>query len=77
MKMFSQLLIPQVFTVNFASKAVYRNYAESFLGRPAKDQAELDAQCFTFALELILTIQQGYDKANIRSVVPTELGKFS
>lgn len=75
--MFLQLLIPQVFTINFASNALYRNYAESFLGRPAKDQAELDAQCYTFALEGAIVIQEGYDKANIRSVIPTELGKIS
>ncbi|XP_037050429.1 uncharacterized protein LOC119084521 [Bradysia coprophila] len=67
------LAIPQVFTVNYASNSLYRNYAESFLGRPANDQAELDAQCFTFAIEGLILIQEGYDKANIRSVIPTEL----
>ncbi|KAJ6637997.1 hypothetical protein Bhyg_10729 [Pseudolycoriella hygida] len=68
------LLIPRVFTVNFASNALYRNYAESFLGRPAKDQAELDAICFTFALVESLVVQSGYgNKSNIRTLTPTDL----
>lgn len=71
------MLIPQVFTVNFASNALYRNYAESFLGRPAKDQAELDKQCYTFAFEAAAVTQQGYNKANIRTVIPTDLGIIS
>lgn len=56
------------------SNALYRNFAESFLGRPAHNQSELDAMCFTFAFVDALVIQSGYvTKSNIRIVVSTQL----
>lgn len=69
-----QIFTPKVYGVLMASNALYRNFAESFLGRPALNQAELDAMCFTFAFADTLVIQSGYtNKCNIRTVIPTQL----
>ncbi|KAJ6637998.1 hypothetical protein Bhyg_10730 [Pseudolycoriella hygida] len=68
------ILIPRVFTVNFASNALYRNFAESFLGRPANDETELDAMCYKFAFIEALVVQTGYgNKSCIRTAIPTDL----
>lgn len=57
---------------------MYRTFAESFLGRPAKDQAELDAMCYRNAFFESISISTGYeDKTNIRVVIPTELDPSS
>lgn len=73
-----QILTPQVYAINLGSMAMYRNYAQSFLGRPARNQAELDAMCYTFAFIEAIIIQTGYGtKTNIRAVTPTELDPTS
>lgn len=70
-----QVVKPSVFTLKLASSALLRNFAESFLGRPAKDQAELDAMCYRFSFVDGFLLQSGYNdtKANIRDATPTDL----
>lgn len=73
-KLYSQVLVPHVYSVQLGSDALFRNYAESFLGRPAQNQSELDEMCFSFAFVEALAVQSGYGtKTNIRTAIPTQL----
>lgn len=76
--LFLQLLLPlRVFNIYLGSRSLYCNYAESFLGRPAENQTEVDNMCPTFGLLGTFLIQQGYDdKANIRAIAPTDLSNI-
>jgi len=69
-----QLIKPIVYSVYIGSNAVMRGYAESFLGRPAKDQAELDQLCLTIEFIDSVAIQSGFvTKTNIQQAVPIGL----
>jgi len=64
----------RLYYVPFGSKSMYRRYAETFLGRPAKSVDELDAMCLQVQLSGKKMTTFGHGKTVEQSCPATQTG---